>query len=509
MKVLVSGFSSGMHCEMILGLAERSFEIVYWVAKKRVKEFISGHRSAFRDTIFHDYIDALAAIPAAGIDCESFEPVGRDIIDRLAIREPQILSLMTRIDFGDITYLEKQHRYYQYVRYWRGVLDKLKPDLVVFHDVPHIVFDTVLAQVAKMLGIRTIFKRPLTSMRDRVAFFDDFYNYHEVDEEYERLKSAARDENDLSEETLKIYDDLRNLDAKSVPLKYAAYSGHSGKERGVEVLPNLGRVARNIRQFTFFKRLFDYARLLVKRQELCSITKQSPRGLTLKWRNIAYKKIRERFRREYQSLHNENPDLSVPYVYFPLNRQPEATTNPMGGIFNDQILATDLLAAALPAGWKLYVKEHRDQWTLPLVHTGRYPGYYETMGRHENVELISVDISGFDLIKNARAVATVAGSTAMEAVVKDIPALIFGYPMYAGCEGMIRVHDSRSCEEAIRKIAGGYVPDRMNVLRFFQALLNVSVGAFIHKRHGAGSQYSYEESLKHMADGLYQACLKK
>lgn len=508
MKVLVSGFSSGMHCEMILGLAEKSFDIVYWVAKKRVKEFISEHKTSFGRTIFHNYIDALAGISASGMNTGIFDPIGKDILDKLVAYEPQVLSLMTRIDFGDITFLEKHHRYYQYVWYWYGVLSILKPDIVIFHDVPHIVFDTVLCHVAKMMEIRTIFKRPLTSMRDRVTFFEDFYDYHEVNEEYEKLKESLKSESSLSNKAREIYEGLQNLNSKNVPLKYAAYSGHSGKEKDVEVVPNFKRILKNIRQFSFLRTSIDYLRMLFKRHELCSIAKQSPLGITLKWRNIAYKKIRRQFKKEYESLHNEHPDLFIPYVYFPLNRQPEATTNPMGGVFNDQIIAIDLLATALPKGWKLYIKEHGDQFTLPLVHTGRYPGYYKTIKRHQNVELVSVNISGFDLIKNARAVATIAGSTAMEAITKSIPALIFGYPMYAGCEGMFQVNNYESCKQALMKIEHGYVPDKLNVLRFFQALINVSVGAYIHKRHGIGSKYSYEESVKNMTEGLYNACIK-
>src|SRR3989338_9635418 len=113
MKVLVSGFSSGMHCEIILGLAERSFDVVYWVAKKRVKAFIAEHKTNFSNTIFHNYTDALAGIPALGMNTQTFLPIGKNLLDKLVMYEPQILSLMTRIDFGDITFLEKHHRYYQ------------------------------------------------------------------------------------------------------------------------------------------------------------------------------------------------------------------------------------------------------------------------------------------------------------------------------------------------------------------------------------------------------------
>ncbi len=507
-RILVEGFSSPKHCEMIGALAERSFKIVYWTAKKMVKDFIRQHPRHFQETIFHDYTDALAGFGAEGVDTSTFNPIGTDILEALVHYEPQILSLMTRLDFGDITFLEKHHRYYQYVWYWHGLLSHLKPNIVIFHDIPHIVYNTVLYHVAKLLGIKTVLMRPLTSMRDRVAFFEDFYDYAEVRREYERLDASIARIEDVDASIREMYNGLKQLTANNVPHSYAAYSGYSGKEKSVEVLPKFSRIVTSVGQFRFFRTSFNYLRLLFTRRELCSITKQAPLGLTIVWRNIGYRRLRKSFKKEYESLHQAVPDLSQPYIYFPLHSQPEATTNPMGGVYDDQILAADLLAKALPPGWKLYVKEHADQWVLPRVHTGRYPGYYKTLARPKNVELISAQVSGFDLIQNAKAVATIGGSTAVEAVVKQKPAFVFGYTMYGDCDGIFRINTFQSCLAAMKKVADGYVPETLKVLRFFQALHNVSVGAFIHKRHGDGSKYSYEESVEHLTDGLYQACLR-
>src|SRR3989338_1759583 len=431
MNLLVCGFSSGTHCEIISGLSERSFDIAYWVGKKRIESFLENNRRRFARTLFHDYTDALAGIPAPGMNTEAFAPIGTDIIQSLVSFEPQILSLMSRIDFCGITVSEKQRRYYHYVWYWNGVLSHLKPDVVVFHDVPHIVFDTVLYYVAKMLGIKTVLMRPLTSMRDRVAFFGDFHDYREVREEYRRLEQSLMSERDIDPSVKDVYGVLKGLSTKHVPQAYAEYAGKSGKEKSVEVFPRFSRILISVLQFRFFRTSAKYIRLLFTRRELCNITKRSPFGIVLLWENIRYRRLRKGFQKEYESLHTETPDLSQRYIYFPLHSQPEPTTNPMGGIFDDQILAADLLAKSLPPGWKLYVKEHADQWTLPRVHTGRYPGYYKTLARHKNVALISVGVSGFDLIQNAKAVATIAGSPAMEAVARGKPACVFGYPMYA------------------------------------------------------------------------------
>ena len=129
---------------------------------------------------------------------------------------------------------------------------------------------------------------------------------------------------------------------------------------------------------------------------------------------------------QYISLQNNTLDLSVPFVYVPLHRQPEGSVNPMGGKYVDQIAITQMLSRAVPEGWKVYVKEHPTQWNFPLAHIGRYNGYYQRIKKSKNVELVPMNVSSFDLISNCRSVTTVTGTASMEAVFMGKPSLIFG-----------------------------------------------------------------------------------
>jgi len=508
MRVLADNFGSPDLIDVAIALSKRGFNFIYINGKSKACDLLKNNQQYFKDTIFHDYTDALAGIPAPEVDVSSFRPLGTDLIHPLSLYESSVLSMMTRIDFDNLDFSEKQYRYYQYVWYWYNVLSILKPDIVIFRDVPHVAYNTVLYYIAKQLGIKTVIFRKFSCIMYRVVYQHDLFDYKEIREEYQRLKLAKIGEQDVDNSLKDFYNGLNYIHTeKGFSKQYMAISRFAGKEKAVEVFPKFDRVLKNIKNYTFFSTFFNYLRLLFHRFEICSINKKTELGLTIKWRNFWHARVRARFRKEYESLQVNNVDFSRPYIYMPLHRQPEGSTNPMGGIFDNQILAIDLLAATLPEGWLLYVKEHPTQWRFPLAHLGRYNNYYRLINRHKNIRLISTAVSGFDLIDHSKAVATITGTAGFEAIMRGKPALIFGFPSYRDCEGVLQVSNFNDCLEAVKKVYDGYIPDKMNVLRFMQAAKNMNVNAYINIYHGRNSGLSYEQNIKNLTDGLYKACL--
>ncbi len=81
------------------------------------------------------------------------------------------------------------------------------------------------------------------------------------------------------------------------------------------------------------------------------------------------------------------------YIFFPLHYQPEKNTSPLGGVFENQLLAVKILSEAVPENWIIYVKEHPRQFSyvmrqrhyrdidyyekllgIPKVQTSKYSG---------------------------------------------------------------------------------------------------------------------------------------
>ena len=141
------------------------------------------------------------------------------------------------------------------------------------------------------------------------------------------------------------------------------------------------------------------------------------------------------------------------FIYFPLHMQPEASTNPLGGFFSDQLRAVRLLADALPVGWRLAVKEHPHQ-QIAL----RPVGWHDALASTPGVTLVPMDWDSFGLQRECRAVATVTGAAAWEAWLKGKPAIVFGHILYQSAPAIFPVRTRLEAHEALRAIREGRAP---------------------------------------------------
>ena len=142
---------------------------------------------------------------------------------------------------------------------------------------------------------------------------------------------------------------------------------------------------------------------------------------------------------------DENIDLSLPYIYFPLGLQPEMTTDTIGLRFGDQLLAIEEISAAVPDDMVIYVKENPKQ-----TYHMRGESFYRRLRAMTNVRYIVSDFSSFDLIKNAKCVAQVTGTAGYEAVQLGVPTISFGATWYNSLYGVFPWENSQTVEQALK-----------------------------------------------------------
>jgi hypothetical protein len=161
------------------------------------------------------------------------------------------------------------------------------------------------------------------------------------------------------------------------------------------------------------------------------------------------------------------PDLEQPFIYVPLHYQPENTTSPNGGVFENQILMVRVLSGCLPEGWKIYVKEYPFQFNKRTKgEMARTRQFYLDLRGIPGVRLIPKDFNSMELTDSCRAVATVTGTAGWEAVCRGTPVLLFGTSWYLGCEGVYRVRTAEDCRETMKAITKGKIVDHDKV-RYF------------------------------------------
>ena len=505
-KILAFRFNAPMQIDILRELRRRGVEIIYWCGLKKDFDAVARNKEEFPETIFHSDLDAVRGIPALGVSVDSFVPVGKDLLNQLLKCESQVLTMMNTIDTHGTPLIKKKHIYYKYVRYWYGIFQNMKPDAVIFGDVPHMAFQYVVYCLAKLLGIKVVTYIDI-QVEGRLIFLTDTVHYQSLAAEYARIKNDTVQIGNLNE-------DIQNYYKKQIDFKQDASPWYMKREYvdpwadGFYKFPVFRTVIKNIQQHTLLKTTYGYVGLLFRKRDHTDLEGFSYPGYVAALKEWRWKKIKESFKKEHKRF-EVIPNFSKKFVYVPLHFQPERSTSALGDVFVDQILMIEILSAALPKGWVIYVKENPLQWKAPRAQAGRFKGYYEELARIPHTHLVPVGTSTFDLIKKSCAVATVTSTAGWEAILRGKPALVFGSVFYMYCEGVFKVSDMDSCVNAFSKIENGFVLDRQKVINFLAAVDAVSVRGYINDRYRRGQELAITdtENAKNIAGEIYKKLL--
>lgn len=446
---------------------KKTHEIIYWIGRSRDRKDTSP------EIIFHDYFEAYEGKPAKGVDVSTFDPPGEQLIKSLRNVEAIILTMMNK-HFDWMCVDERRHLYFGMLRYWYGVLKQYKPDLIIFRTVPHGVFDYLIYELAKMFNIKTIMFWN-SFLPDRLFVYNDFRLGDEVlRKKIEENKNKNFSLEDLSEVT-RAYYTLQT-------------------EKGSDPTPVYTKADK--KNFSFI----NTARIKLK-----AVVK-SVVDLSVFEKTLAYvvKLFKQNIKDEYENVESE-VCFDKPFVYLPLHFQPESTSSPLGDMFVDQILMAEIISAALPDGWELYVKEHPSQWPPRGFNffSSRYRGYYKKIAELSNVRLVPLKTDTYDLINKSQAVATISGVAGIEALMRLKPVMIFGYPWYQDCPGVFKVNDALSCREALQKILDGNKPSRQGIINFLKSVDEAAIRGYIDSFGERDSTVTEKGNLRNIVEVIY------
>jgi hypothetical protein len=153
-----------------------------------------------------------------------------------------------------------------------------------------------------------------------------------------------------------------------------------------------------------------------------------------------------------------------PFVYFPLHVTDDYKIKRIIPHCVDQAAIIELIAASLPQGVDLVLKEHP-------MSIGRNPlGLLRRLTSHENVRLVDPYTSSHELIRRARAVAVISSTVGLEALLHGRPVMTVGQPFYAGYGITVDVDSFREIPDATMELLR-FFPDRELTLRFLHAAM--------------------------------------
>lgn len=206
----------------------------------------------------------------------------------------------------------------------------------------------------------------------------------------------------------------------------------------------------------------------------------------------------------HKNISNETPDSNSIVLF--LHKQPEASTNPLGGYFQDQLFILDLILAALPYGMKVYVKEHPWQYeTIGEDKNERSIDFYKYLIKDKRVKLLDRSIPGGLIIKNAGVVISTCGTVGWESIELGKASIVFGWNWFTDCKSCFVVDSVEKLKEAINKCINispeEVLKDKQDFLSKLEKRLIYGAADKQYFRELA-SDYDYKLGLKNMVKAL-------
>lgn len=435
-------------------------------------------RQKFKNTIFHNHFAAILGQPAKEFENTQFNPPSEETINELSEAE-SVLSTIKQFDKLDKFSLEKKNLFHSYLEYWLGVIDKLKPDVFIFSAWPHTGYNFIIYCIAHYLKIKVILFE-YARVGDRLLLINDW-----------KIGSLA-----LKEEIKRNQDKKYGLDDLSPDIK--DYYKLQIDPVPYQLPPDLVILESRVTGFNLFKRKLGMIVGSIKNLTIFAQTY-----------NYFLKQFKSNLKKEYEEWQSQ-PDFKKKYIYIALHYQPECSTSPLGGAYVDQALMVKTLSAAVPDDVRIYVKEHPYQWmpTGLSYSRYRYEGYYKSIAKLRNVSLMPIKTNTVTLIEKSQAVATVTGTAGFEAVLKQIPVLVFGHTYYRDCPGVFKISSVQSAKEAIDKIISGFKVGRQEIINYLVSLDRVSFHGYLEPVIEVQSKLTPEENRNNFVKAI-ESELKK
>ena len=416
-----------------------------------------------------------------GVDFNTLLPLDEALIESMRGHEAVFMRLVTRLEYArTIPYDERKRMYFMHLRFWNDFLERQRITLFLSGILPHEIPDYLIYGLCRLKKIPTLILHAST-IPDCAFLTED-------------IEASAVHVRDRYQELL--------ADPPSAVRLSAIFEEYFARQT-----QSVGKQPITFRRPTALDRILDAVRRRTIRSFIAFVRWLSTLFSWRAWRRRAQKvssaRERARLARVYDAL-AVDPDFTHPYVYAPLQFQPECSTLPMAGAYVDQAMTMQLLSQCLPAGVLLYVKEHPRQRTKGTAC--RSASFYRSLAALPNVRLIRHDTSSFALREHCRAVATGTGTAGFEAIFRGKPTLLFGHCFYQYAPGVYPIRTAADCRNAIDSIfQRGEHPAPKHVRLYLRAMEETCVRASVNEWHRAqASHTSFEENTAAIASALQQ-----
>jgi hypothetical protein len=367
-------------------------------------------------------------------------PLDETILSLMSRAECLAMRMMDRTEKRENFYY-RQNVYRTHLRFWSFSLQDI--DAIIFQNIPHEVYDFIAYEVAKALDKKTycFYFLPVIQPLFLSYVVENIYdhsNHIKIPCKTTNIKDLERIKEVRS--VLRAYADLQDLPTHRRPI-------NSGKEKLL-----VFRTKDLINNFLYGLKTLASVPLLD--------TLRRSRAKFSRYIDPDSETNSSRISKSLSEVGSEDISSLRDFVYFPLHFQPELSSAPVGGYYEDQEMILDSLVAACDRyGRQLVVKVH------PRQHIG---GLRRSLRRlltnpDGRFSIVHASVSTHELLNKACAVATISGSIGLEALFASKPVLLFGSRLYELLPGVKRVrceHDLNVFFEGELKAPAGRASPR-------------------------------------------------
>jgi hypothetical protein len=487
-RIILIDFDDQFFLDIAMGLIDRGVEIPFIVADLQDKY----KHECFKKTKILDPVNYFYPRLISKLNKSNKESLSGELIKDFVGCENQFLAVSDRLSYFPLSVHDRRKIYQDLLLYWHTLLKNNPVDAVVFASTPHMGYQNIIYYVAKKLNISTYYLQR-TLIENRVLILENYHKVSKIPPEY----LADRKKKEMIDLIGK--DDYNKIFVPSIWLKRSSRVNRKILNKDVAYL---------FREFV--KVIYNFLFKFMFNENLPSAFYFNDKSSKIRIGLASVSRtINTYVLKSYYQKHSSTISLKRRFVFFPLHFQPERSTVPEGGAFDNQLLVLDILSKSLPKDWIIYVKEHPSQFRRYDLRKKHYRNidYYKRILAYRNVRLVDLEKDSSELIEKAIFTVTVTGSAGWQSLLKGKPCMAFGNPWYAACRSCHIVDSIESCKRAIDEIVKERSAEvEMNVLRFLAYYKNI----FIHSSNGywfaQQSDVPYQKLVDNLVSGIIKKC---
>ena len=354
-------------------------------------------------------------------------------------------SIQSDRGFALLTYEQALILSQVYYKFWINIFEKNTIHYVI-HEPPSLIFNHICAVMCLQNGGRYIYQIMVSGENNDYTYInitDDIFHSIEIDSVYADYTSNS-----------KIIDiDRCQAFLQSFRSQFSVFLGNMISSR------------------------HSYFRLKIRDLKDSVIALKNKSILHPLKDNIEYWLLRQRLnQKRIRNLRaygkyvtfEQIPPLEK-YYYYSLHLEPEAVVLYLAdGIYKNQVKLIENIAAQLPAGIYLYVKDHPHEYGYRSVED------YIRLQEIPNIRLLHQSIPGKQVIKNAIGVFTINGTAGLEALLLNKQVYTFGQTFYSVCKRVNYIRNIKDLREILYKNQAVVYNDDDELYAFVNAYLDAS-----------------------------------